>query len=55
MNKRDNLIYLVPFKKHIPEALLADIPGFDTLSKEINVLGFLDTKLSLGFLDKEIF
>ena len=55
MNKRDNLIYLVPFKKHVPDALLIDIPGFDTLSKEINALNFLDTKLSLGFLDKELF
>lgn len=55
MNKRENLIYLVPFKKHIPNALLIDIPGFKTLSKEINMLSFLDKKINLGFLETELF
>ena len=54
MNKRNNLIYLVPFKQHIPEILLREIPGFDTLSKNINCLSFLDKKLNLGFLDNKI-
>ena len=55
MDKRSNLIYLVPFKKHVPEALLIDVPGFDTLSKEVKLLSFLDTKISMGFLEAELF